>query len=258
METLSWELQDGIGTLTFKRPEALNAINTKMISEVSDWLLEIESNKSIRAVILTGAGEKAFIAGADIKEMAAFGPTEAEAFSEKGHTILLGMRALRVPVIAAVNGFALGGGCEMAMACDFIFAADSGSFGLPEVTLGLMPGFGGTQRLANFVGVANAAEMIFTGKRITATEAKDLGLVNKVFPKAELLSSVKNIAKEISSRGPAAIAMAKKVLAEGFHLSLKDSLKLEKDGFGKLFSTKDMKEGTQAFVEKRAPKFIGE
>ncbi len=258
METLSWKLQDGVGVLTFKRPEALNAVNTKMVNEVGDWLSEIESNKKIHAVILTGAGEKAFIAGADIKEMSAFGPKEAEAFAEKGHAILVGMQALRFPVIAAVNGFALGGGCEMAMACDFILASENASFGLPEVTLGLMPGFGGTQRLPKFVGVARASEMIFSGKKYSAAEALAFGLVNSVHPRANLLDAAKSLAKEISSRGPVAIAMAKKVITEGYHLSLKDALKLEKDGFAKLFGTKDMKEGTKAFVEKRPAKFVGE
>ncbi len=258
METLSFELQDGVGVLTFQRPQALNAINSKMVSEMIDWLTEIESNKKVRAVILTGAGEKAFIAGADIKEMSEYSPKEAEVFSEKGHQVLLGLQQLKVPVIGAVNGFALGGGCEMAMACDFILASENASFGLPEVTLGLIPGFGGTQRLPKFVGHARAAEMIFSGRRYSATDALAFGLVNSVYPQADLIAAAKKMAHDISTRGPVAISAAKKLLNETSHMSLRDGLRVEKESFAKLFATRDQKEGAKAFIEKRPAQFLGE
>jgi len=258
METLNWELNDGIGVLTFQRLEALNALNTKMMSELLGWLSQVQFDKSIRAVILTGTGEKAFIAGADIKEMSKFGPREAQAFAETGHKILLGLQALPFPVIAAVNGFALGGGCEMAMACDFILASENASFGLPEVTLGLIPGFGGTQRLPKFVGIARAAEMIFTGRRYGAQDALQFGLVNSVHPSPDLLAAAKRLAKEISSRGPVAVATAKKLITSSYHLSLAEGLKAEKEGFSKLFATQDQKEGTKAFIEKRPAQFCGD
>lgn len=258
MEHLLWEKKNSIGILKFHRPEALNAINTQMIDECMAWLAGVKQDKTLRALILTGSGEKAFIAGADIKEMNGFSTEQAKRFSEKGHLLLMELQNLKMPVISAVNGFALGGGCEMAMAADFIIASDTAVFGLPEVTLGLIPGFGGTQRLPKFVGMARAAEMIFTGRKYSAAEAQQFGLVNTVTTPAELLNKTIKIATDIASRGPLAVAAAKRTIFEGYHLPLRDGLEVELEFFSQLFATQDLREGTKAFVEKRLPQFKGE
>ncbi len=257
METLIWDKQESIGVLTFNRPQALNAANPKMIGELFTWAQEAAKDKTLRVVILTGSGDKAFIAGADIKEMNSFSPEQGRIFSENGHRALSAVLTLPVPVIAAVNGFALGGGCEIAMAGDFILASEKASFGLPEVTLGLIPGFGGTQRLPQFVGTARAAEMIFSGRRYSAQEALQFGLVNSVYPAAELMPAAKKLAGEIASRGPMAVTATKRILLETAHLSLKDGLVLEQKAFASMFATQDQKEGTQAFIDKRPAQFKG-
>jgi enoyl-CoA hydratase len=256
MQTLKWTKKDHLGILTFFRPDALNAINSQMMDELTEFLRELKNDKSVRALILTGTG-KAFIAGADIKEMNSFGCEEAKRFSEKGHQVLMTLQSLKIPVIAAVNGFALGGGCEMAMACDFIYASDSASFGLPEVTLGLIPGFGGTQRLPKFVGVARALEMILSGQKYSAIQAMEFGLVNSIFKSEDLLAEAEKMANLIAHRGPVAVALAKRTMMESYHLPLCDGLKVELEAFSHLFTTSDQKEGLSAFIEKRAAQFKG-
>lgn len=258
-ETLKFETGGGgIGTLTINRPQALNALNKQVLLELDAFLEYMWDDSALKCLILTGAGEKAFVAGADIKEMMPLDVQGARSFSELGHNILLAFEDWRVPVIAAVNGFALGGGCELAMACDFILAGESASFGLPEVGLGLIPGFGGTKRLAQFVGHARASEMIFTGARYSAQQALEFGLVNRVVPQAQLIASAQELAGQITSRAPVAVAAAKKSLRTGWHLPLGEALSHEKTLFADLFKTKDQKEGLTAFIEKRAPIFKGE
>ena len=257
-ETIKFEKIKHIATLTFSRPKALNAINQHMLSEIIQCIDSVESERDIRCLILTGEGEKSFIAGADIKEMSSMNEDQARGFSQTGHRLLLKMQSLHCPVIAAVNGFALGGGTEMALASDFILASDNALFGLPEVSLGLIPGFGGTQRLAKFVGVARAAELIYSARKISAQEALVMGLVNRVTALKDLLITAQTAAEQISKNGPKAVAAAKKALKEGFSLPLEKSLVLEAEGFAKLFNTKDQKEGLGAFIEKRNPLFLGE
>jgi enoyl-CoA hydratase len=257
-ETLKYETKGEVGVLTIHRPQALNALNKQVLLEFDAFLEYVWDDSALRCLIITGQGEKAFVAGADIKEMAGLDVQGARSFSELGHNLLLSFEEWRVPVIAAVNGFALGGGCEIAMACDFILASENASFGLPEVGLGLIPGFGGTKRLAQFVGVARAAEMMLTGARYTAQQALEFGLVNRIVPLSQLLPSAQELAQQIASRAPLAIGAAKRSLRGGAHLPLSKALELEKECFGELFKTKDQKEGLSAFIEKRSPVFKGE
>lgn len=255
-ETLLLERDGDVATLTLHRPEKLNALNRTVLRELSHALSALDDG-SVRAAVLTGAGGKAFVAGADIAEMAALSPVEAKAFAAEGHRVGHQLEALPFPVIAAVAGFALGGGCELALCCDFIYAADNAKFGQPEVNLGLMPGFGGTQRLARRVGLARARELIYTGDPVPADRALALGLVNEVVPHAELLTKVRAVAAKIAGKAPVAIAYSKRVMARGFDADLGVANELEATAFASLFDTADMREGTQAFVERRAAKFIG-
>lgn len=255
--TLKFEVKESIGVLTINRPEALNALNSLVLKELSLFLNQLDREKSIRCLIITGAGEKAFVAGADIKEISDLTPEQAQRFAETGQKIFRRFEVLSIPIIAAVNGFALGGGCELAMACDFIYASQTAKFGLPEVSLGIMPGFGGTQRAARLVGLAWAKELVFSGKHCSADEAMQMGLVNKVFDGPQLLEAAMETAKLISSRGPLAISRAKEVINQGFDVTIDEGMELERDAFGELFRSQDQKEGTRAFVEKRKPTFKG-
>lgn len=258
VKTILFEEIENVGVITFHRPEALNALNSQVMSELIELLERLKSNGKLRCAILTGFGEKSFIAGADIKEMSSFSTQEAFQFSQRGHQILKEIESCPFPFIAAVNGFALGGGCEMALACDFIVASENSSFGLPEVGLDLIPGFGGTQRLVRFVGLARASEMIFSGRKYGAKETLEFGLVNQVVPLNELLPTAHKMASDISKKAPLAVAAARKLLRSTGHLPLSDGLKLEQKAFSQLFETQDQKEGTKAFVEKRSPQFRGE
>jgi enoyl-CoA hydratase len=206
-------------------------------------------------LIVTGAGDKAFVAGADIAAMSAMSPDEAAAFARLGQATFAALEALRMPVIAAVNGFALGGGCELALACDFIYASDKAKLGQPEVKLGILPGFGGTQRLARRVGLGMARELIYSGRMIGPEEALRIGLVNAVVPRRELVDRVLEVAKTIASVGPGAVAAAKRVMNEGVDRPLRDAIELEAIAFGKCFELHDQREGMGAFLEKREPKF---
>ncbi|MEQ1875850.1 MAG: enoyl-CoA hydratase-related protein [Bdellovibrionia bacterium] len=258
LETLQFENKNGIGILTISRPQALNALNRQVLLGFDAFVEEMWDDSSLRVLILTGHGEKAFVAGADIKELASLDTQGARSFSELGHNLLRSFEEWRVPVIAAVNGFALGGGCELAMACDFILASENASFGLPEVGLGLIPGFGGTKRLAQFVGMARAAEMMFSGARYTSSQAAEYGLVNRVVPLAQLMPAAIELAGQIAQKAPIAVGAAKRSLRQGYPLALKEALEFEKETFGDLFKTKDHKEGLMAFIEKRTPSFKGE
>ncbi len=248
---------DGIATLTFNRPKALNALNTTLLEEFADALDKIKKDESIRVLILTGAGEKAFVAGADITEIATLTPLGAKKFAQFGQDIIGTLQSLAIPVIAAVNGYALGGGCEMALACDFIYASEKAIFGLPEITLGVIPGFGGTQRLPRLIGANRAKEMIFTGKHLTAAEAREIGLVNKTFAPEELMTAVNDVARLIASKGKASLCAAKQTVSQGLNADLATGLGIERDAFALCLASPDAKEGTGAFLEKRKPVFTG-
>jgi enoyl-CoA hydratase len=249
---------DGIARLTFNRPKALNALSTSLLEELSDALDHIAKDESIRVLILTGAGEKSFIAGADITEIATLTPLGAKKFAQFGQEIISKLQGLAIPVIAAVNGYALGGGCEMALACDFIYASDKAIFGVPEITLGVIPGFGGTQRLSRLIGANRAKEMIFTGKHLSAAEAKEIGLVNKTFAPEELMAAVQEVAKFIAAKGKASLCAAKQTVNQGLSADLATGLAIERDAFALCLASPDAKEGTSAFLEKRKPVFKGD
>ncbi len=248
------EKEEGIALIKINRPKALNAINREVLNELINVFQELGEDESIKVIILSGEG-KAFVAGADIKEMINMSPTEARKFSETGHNLMGIMEKLGKPIIAAVNGFALGGGMEIAMACDFILASENAKLGQPEINLGVIPGFGGTQRLSRLVGKARAKELIFTGEMISAQEAKELGIVNKVFPSEEFLTEVKKVAAQIASKGALSLSLAKTAIDSGYNVDLASGCRIEQDLFGLCFSHSDQKEGMSAFLEKRKPKF---
>lgn len=249
--------EGAIATITIDRPEKLNALDASVLAGLLDAAKELARAEGVRAAILTGAGEKAFVAGADIAAMKDMSPDEARAFARQGHALGEALEALPFPVIAAVNGFALGGGCELALACDFIHASEKARFGQPEVKLGVIPGFGGTQRLARRVGIARARELVYFGATLTAEQALAIGLVNAVHPAAELMPKVRELAEGIARMGPFAVAEAKRVLREGEERPLAEANAIEVDGFARCFGTDDQKEGMKAFLEKRAPEFKG-
>jgi enoyl-CoA hydratase len=246
-----------IAVVTVNRPQVLNALDDTTLRELTDAFIALSGDAAVRCVILTGAGEKAFVAGADIAAMAGLGPDEGRAFAERGHRLGAVMESGRAPVIAAVNGFALGGGLELALACDFALCSSNAKLGRPEVGLGVIPGFGGTQRLARRIGPGGARELVYTGNVIGAEEALRLGLVNAVTEPAALLPAARTLAEKIASRAPLAVAAAKRALREGADLPLGQALALEAELFGALFATTDQKEGMRAFLEKRPAKFEG-
>ncbi len=258
-KTLIIENKNSVWTISIHRPEALNALNSQVLNEMADFLRQIgEMNpENARALIVTGSGEKSFVAGADIKEIHSLDDEQAYQFAQRGQVIFQEFALLRIPVIAAVNGFALGGGCELALACDFIVASEKAKFGLPEVSLGLIPGFGGTVRLLQAVGLRKAREMIYTGDMISATDALRLGLVNHVVQPNELLPTVHQLAEKILTRGPLAVAAAKKSIDYAWDRDVDTAQKEEARLFSELFSGSDVKEGTMAFLEKRPPQFKG-
>jgi len=258
MDLILVKIEKDICTLTINRPDQYNALNLEVLKELNlklDWILE-ETN--IRAVIITGVGDKAFIAGADIKAMNKMNEKEAESFSKYGQELTLKMEGYKLPIIAAVNGFALGGGCEFAMACHIRYASENAVFGQPEVGLGLIAGFGGTQRLPRLVGKGMAFELLLSGRNINADEALKIGLVNKVVPLKELILTVEKLALSIIKNAPIAIKSTIDSVNVGADLSLKNGLNNEQEEFSKLFNSRDTKEGLLAFLEKRSPKFKGE
>ncbi len=256
-DNLLYERDGSILTLTINRPKTLNALNRKTLNELHRAFFEFRHDDSARVMILTGAGQRAFVAGADIAYMAEINQQEAEDFARLGQNLTSAIESIPKAVIAAVNGFALGGGCELAMACDFILASENARFGQPEVNLGLIPGFGGTQRLARIVGRAIAKQMIFTGEIINAQRALDIGLANQVYPLAELHTRAREIADTIASKGPLAVGAAKRSLNRGYDLALEVGMEFESMLFGSMFKTEDMREGTAAFLEKRTAEFKG-
>src|SRR4030043_126123 len=246
-----------IGILTMNRPKALNALNVETLRDIQMGIQEVRDHSELKILIVTGSGEKAFVAGADIAEMKGMNAIEALNFSSLGHLTMKMIQDFDRPVIAAVNGFALGGGTEIALACDFIYASENAKFGLPEVTLGVFPGFGGTQRLPRLIGKAKAKELILTGKIISAQEANQMGIVNRVFPLASLMEETKKVALQIAGNGAIGVRLAKMVVDAGFNMDLTEACTLESYAFSFGFTTEDQKEGMTAFVEKRKPNFKG-
>ena len=256
-ETLLYQQEGYTGILSINRPQALNSLNEQVLKELKAFADQIKETKDIRVLIITGAGDKAFVAGADIKAMQEMSPKEAEDFSVMAQTAFNAIEELPFAVIAAVNGFALGGGCELALSCDIILASDKAKFGLPEVTLGLLPCFGGTQRLPRAIGLYKAKEMVFSGEFYSAEACKGFGFVNRVMAPEELMNEAGKLAETIASRGPVAVAKAKQSLNIGVEMHISEGLKQEAYLFGELFRTEDHHEGIGAFVEKRTPDFKG-
>lgn len=252
-EHITLEKKKEIGIITINRPEARNALNRKMIQELGDALTGLENNPQVRSIIITG--NKDFCAGADIKEMNTIKPEEIESFCRWGHKVFNQLEGMGKPVIAAITGFAIGGGCELALACDIRIASEGAKFGQPEVNFGLIPGFGGTQRLSRLVGVGKAKEMILTGEIINAKEAASIGLVNRVEKDEELMAKAEKIAQVIAQKGPLAMKMAKALINE--NQEIKEGLEKEIAFFSKCFATQDRLEGINAFLEKRKTKFKG-
>jgi len=256
-ENLRVEREDGIGTITIDRPKVLNALNDATIVELGSAFDELGADSDVRVIILTGGGDKAFVAGADIAELAVCDVQGGMAKSQKGNDLLFKMENLPKPIVAAVNGFALGGGCEIAMACDIRIASENAQLGQPEVVLGLLPGYGGTQRLPRLVGAGMAKKMLYTGDRVKADEALRIGLVDEVVPAAQLLTRCRELAAVIAARGPLAIAAIKKSVNFGLSVDLVSGCAHESAHFGSIFASADQKEGCAAFLEKRKPNFTG-
>jgi enoyl-CoA hydratase len=250
------EKKDGVGTIKINRPQVLNALDKETISELLKAVKELEDDKKINAAILTSEG-KAFIAGADIKQMKDMSPLEAKEFAELGHSLPMKIEESRLPFIAAVNGYALGGGCELMMACDICIAAKNAKIGQPEINLGISPGFGGTQRLPRIVGLMKAKELLLTGRNMDAQEAYEIGLVNKIVDDEKLMEEVEKLATGIAGKSAVQIAFIKALVNKGAHIDLNSACALEISYFSTSFSTHDQKEGMTAFLEKRKPSFKG-
>lgn len=256
-ENVTMEIKDGIATVTINRPKQLNALNVATIKDLSDVFDEIKKNDEIKGILLTGSGDKAFVAGADIAQMRNFGVREARDFAERGQTTFSKIEDLPKPVIAVVNGYALGGGLELAMSCDIIIASEKARFGQPEVKLGVIPGFGGTQRLVRRVGMHLAKELIFSGEMITAERAAAMNLVNTVYPPAKVMEKATELLRTILANGPIAISMAKSAINGGADQTISIGFLIERDSFAQCFASEDQKEAMGAFVEKRDAKFKG-
>ena len=254
-EFVRLEVAGPVATITIDRPKAMNALNRQTLRELDEAFTAVDKNADLRAVIITGGGEKAFVAGADIAEMSAFTKAQAMEFAEHGHAVFTRVESLRVPVIAAVNGFALGGGCELVLACDFAYASEKARLGLPEVTLSVIPGFGGTQRLTRLVGRQRAKELIFTGNMIDAQRAKEIGLVLDVLLADKLMEHCREVANTIAKRGPLAVTQAKRAIDQGADLELSAGNAIERGSFSVLFGSGDQREGMAAFLDMRAPAF---
>lgn len=248
------EKEGHLAIVTMNRPKALNALNSETLKDLDAVITDLENDNDIYAVILTGAGEKSFVAGADIAEMKDLDEKQGQEFGKLGNDVFLRLENLNKPVIAAINGFALGGGCEISMACDIRIASETALFGQPEVSLGITPGFGGTQRLARIVGLGIAKELIYTAKNIKADEAYRIGLVNKVVPLENLMDEAKKMASKIIANAPVAVRLCKDAINRGMQVSIDKAVAIEAEDFGKCFATEDQKEGMSAFLEKRKEK----
>jgi len=254
-KNLSSKINEGIFILTIERPKALNALNRQTLMEIDEALTSAFNDENVKVIVITGSGNKAFVAGADIAEMKNMTPIEAVEFSKLGQKVFRYIEMAKKPVIAAINGYALGGGLELAMACDIRIASKNAKFGQPEVGLGIIPGFAGTQRLPRLVGISKAKELIFTGDMINADEAYRIGLVSKIVEEPDLMNEVFELAKKIISKGPYAVGIAKECINRGTETDIETATEYEAKAFGLCFATKDQKEGMGAFLEKRAPKF---
>ena len=253
MEFITYEQEGQVGIVTINRPKALNALNSQVLEEIEAAFKAIDLD-AVRAVILTGAGEKSFVAGADIGEMSTLTKAEGEAFGKKGNDVFRMIETFPIPVIAAVNGFALGGGCEISMSCDIRLCSENAVFGQPEAGLGITPGFGGTQRLARVVGIGRAKELIYSTSNIKADEAYRIGLVNHVYPIEELMPQAKKLASKIAANAPIAVRNCKKAINDGMQTDIDSAILIEENLFGACFETHDQKEGMGAFLEKRKEK----
>ena len=256
-ENILFEKDGAVGVLKINRPKSLNALNPATLRDIAACLEEVHQDQSIRCLVVTGEGDRAFIAGADISAMVSMSALEGKLFSALGLSVLRKLEELPIPVIAAVNGFALGGGTEFALACDLIIAADKAKFGQPEINLGVIPGFGGTQRLARRLGLPRARELIYSGDMIDAETGFRYGLVNKVVPAAELMSEVKAMANKLAAKPPIAIRQAKAAINAGIDMDLENGCRYENETFALTFATEDKVEGMKAFLEKREAKFTG-
>jgi enoyl-CoA hydratase len=252
------EKKDKIAKITVNRPSVLNALNAETIIELTDAFRVVKADKEVGALIITGSGEKAFIAGADIKELSEKNPMTAKETAIMGQSMLEELENMGKPSVAAINGFALGGGCELALACTFRIAAENAKLGQPEVKLGLIPGYGGTQRLPRLIGPSRALLLILTGEHISAEEAYRIGLVDKVVPKEKLLEEAEGICKKILAQAPVAVEFALRAVQHGLQMTLQEGLNLEATLFGLIYATEDRVEGINAFLQKRAPIFKGE
>lgn len=252
METVKYEVNEQIGIITISRPAALNALNTQVIEEL-DKVLDNVDLEDIRVLILTGEGEKSFVAGADIGEMSTLTQKEGEMFGKKGNDVFRKLETFQIPVIAAINGYALGGGCEIAMSCDIRLCSENALFGQPETGLGITPGFGGTQRLSRIIGIGKAKEMIYTGGNIKADEALAIGLVNGVFALPDLMPAALKLAGKIARNAPIAVRASKKAINDGLQTDMDQAIVIEEKLFGSCFETEDQVEGMKAFLEKRKP-----
>lgn len=257
LQNLLYAVREGTGVVTVNRPKALNALDSRTIEELGQVIEAARAEPGLRALVVTGAGDRAFVAGADIAQMSRFSILEAHRFADLGQRTLAALEALDVPTIAAVNGFALGGGCELALACDLVYASDKARFGQPEVNLGLIPGFGGTQRLARRIGPMRAMELILTGDMIDAPRAREMGLVLEVVPADKLMEHVLGVAGKIAARSAVPIAQAKRAVLAASDADLETGTQLERQAFALLFGTEDAREGMKAFLEKRPGKFQG-
>ena len=245
------EKKDHIAIATINRPKALNALNSEVLTDLNELVDLVEADSDIYALILTGSGEKAFVAGADIGEMSTLTKEGGEAFGKKGNDVFRRLETLPIPTIAAVNGYALGGGCELSMACDIRLCADTAVFGQPEAGLGITPGFGGTQRLARLIGPGMAKQLIYTARNINAEEALRVGLVNAIYPASELMAAAEKLASTIAANAPIAVRACKKAINEGLEAPIDEALVIEEKLFGSCFETADQKEGMGAFLERR-------
>lgn len=256
-KNIMFGVEGSVAVVTLNRPEVLNALNEETMKELGSAMSECKQDGTVRVVILTGVGDKAFIAGADINEFVGKSPAMIMGFAELGHNVVRIMETMGKPIVAAVNGYALGGGLEISMACDVRFASDKARFGQPEILLGLIPGMGGTQRLSRLVGIGLARELIMSGEQVTAQRAYEIGLVNRVFPAEQLMEETKKFAQRLAGLPPFALRMAKYAINYGYDLALENANSLELQCFSQCWSTEDLKEGVAAFLEKRKPIFTG-